>query len=164
MLKLLSGITVVAFTTLCGYLLAQKYRKRDAFFSQLKEFNERFLNEITYARRPMRQFIVEYEYRGEFRDFLQSFCADLEKEGGQEHYVAKETEYSFLKEEERRLIRDYFQMLGRGDSASQKNYFSSQKEVLLKMQTEAKSAVKQRGDLYVKLGFLAGLLILILII
>ena len=46
MLKLLSGIAIIAFTTFCGYFFSKKYRQRKIFFAQFKEFNERFLNEI----------------------------------------------------------------------------------------------------------------------
>ena len=76
MLKFLSGIVVIAFTTLCGYLLAKKYRQRKLFFTQLKEFNERFLNEIAYYRRPIGEFIAGYAYQGEFNELLQGFFSN----------------------------------------------------------------------------------------
>ena len=74
------------------------------------------------------------------------------------------TEFTFLKEEERRFTENYFLMLGRGDSVSQKGYFTSVKEQLCKLQVSAENSSKKYGDLYIKLGFLCGLLILILII
>ena len=55
-------------------------------------------------------------------------------------------------------------MIGKGDSNSQKNYFTSVKETLSKLKKEAEENNKKYGDLYVKLGFLCGLLILILVI
>ena len=73
-------------------------------------------------------------------------------------------EFNFLKEEEKRVICDYFSMLGKGDSQSQKGYFSGEKERLKKFQNETEEICKKYSDLYVKLGFLCGLLILILII
>ena len=74
------------------------------------------------------------------------------------------TEYSFLKREEQSAVQDYFMMLGRGDSASQKAYFSSMNDTLTKWHSESVSVSKKYGDLYVKLGFLCGLFLLILII
>ena len=73
-------------------------------------------------------------------------------------------DYDFLKKEEIALIGDYFSMLGKGDSISQKGYFSSVKEDLKILETEAVQTSKKYGDLYIKLGFLCGLFILILII
>lgn len=61
-------------------------------------------------------------------------------------------------------MQDYFLMVGRGDSASQKTYFSSVSGVVSKWASDANLAAKKYGDLYIKLGFLCGLFVLILII
>ena len=66
MTKFLFGIVMIAFTSFCGYLLARKYRQRKLFFRQLYEFNERFLTEIAYYRRPIQEFAAKYTYRGEY--------------------------------------------------------------------------------------------------
>ena len=164
MLKFLSGIVVIAFTTFCGYLLARKYRQRKLFFTQLKEFNERFLNEIAYYRRPIGEFIAGYAYQGEFNGLLQGFFFNIGAHSPNDRRLFDLFEYTFLTKEEQSVVEDYFLMLGKGDSASQKSYFSSVKETLSKLQTESENACKRYGDLYVKIGFLCGLLILILII
>ena len=164
MLKFLLGVGIVAFTSFCGYLFARKYRQRNDFFSQFKEFNERFLSEISYYRRPIREFMGAYSYRGEFQEFLQAYNMQIEEQGYKEGGFMDMEEYSFLTNEEKRMIKDYFLMLGRGDSSSQKSYFSSVKIGIDKLQVEAEIQRKRYGDLYIKLGFLCGLFILILII
>jgi len=63
-----------------------------------------------------------------------------------------------------RTVENYFCMLGKGDSGSQKSYFSSMKEGLTAMSVDAENAAKRYGDLYIKMGFLCGLFILILIV
>ena len=55
-------------------------------------------------------------------------------------------------------------MIGKADSVAQKAYFSSQKDVLKGVEQDAINACKKYGELYIKMGFLLGLLILILII
>ena len=164
MLKVLVGIAIVGFTTLCGYLLSKKYRQRKQFFRQFKEFNERFLNEIAYYRRPIQEFASMYAYQGEFNELLQAYFSNLEERALNERKILDLPTYSFLKEDEKIVIADYFLMLGKGDSTSQKNYFSSIKEVLMKYQNESTTVSKRYEDLYIKLGFLCGLFILILII
>lgn len=164
MLKVLLGVAIVAFTTLCGYLLSRKYRQRKQFFRQLSEFNERFLNEISYYRRPIRDFITTYAYQGEFHDLLQSYLMNLEQSSPNPMQLLEEPAYAFLKEDEKTLITNYFFMLGKGDSSSQKGYFNSVKSVLGKWQSDAVETGKKYEDLYIKLGFLCGLFILILII
>ncbi len=162
MVKFLLGIAIVAFTSFCGYLLAKKYRQRKSFFKQLNEFNERFLSEIAYYRRPIREFISKYSYQGEFETLLLDYLTALNEQSGKN--FMESGDYAFLNEEERRRVEDYLFMLGKGDSVSQKGYFSSVREKLSSLQEEADKAAKRYGDLYVKLGFLCGLLILILIV
>ncbi len=164
MLKFLVGVVMIAFTTLCGYFLAKKYRQRRAFFAQFREFNERFLSEINYYRRPIPQFIDAYQYQGEFSELLHALFTNVEGRSVDQGVISDVVDYPFLKAEEKRMIEGYFTMLGKGDSASQKAYFSSVKDTLFKFQTESEASCKKYGDLYIKMGFLAGLLLLILII
>ncbi len=164
MIKFLFGVAIVAFTTLCGRIFAKKYRQRKDFFKQLKEFNERFLNEISYYRRPLKEFFEAYTYRGEFQMLLREYFLSLDEPSAKRTLFAEQETCSLLTEEEKRVVEDYFLMLGKGDSASQKGYFSSVSGTLSKLQSESEERAKRYGDLYVKLGFLCGLLILILIV
>ncbi len=163
MIKFLLGMAIVAFTSLCGRMLAKKYRVRRDFFKQFKEFNERFLSEIAYTRRPLKVFAQSYAYHGEFQELLRDYFKALEAQLPVGSPFFERENYSFLTEEEERTVGNYFLMLGKGDSASQKGYFSSVRDKLSAMQTESEKEAKRYGDLYVKLGFLCGLLILILI-
>ena len=74
------------------------------------------------------------------------------------------TKLPVLKEEEKIFLYDYFQMLGKGDSISQKTYFSSVQQTLSKWKESSNQEGKKYEDLYIKLGFLCGLFVLILII
>lgn len=159
MLKFLLGVAIVALTSFIGYLLAKKYRQRKDFFLQFYEFNERFLTELAYRRRPIREFVSSYAYRGDFNFLLVEFFSGIE-----ERDAFDLPDLTFLSKEEKSFIFDYFSMLGRGDSLSQKGYFSSVKETLSSHVKSSANACKRYGDLYIKLGFLCGLLILILII
>ena len=155
---------MVAFTAFCGYLLSKKYRQRKLFFLQLKEFNGRFLNEISYYRRPIAEFVSGYSYQGEFQTLLVLFFEKIKERSASEKVFLDDEEFAFLTRDEKRLVEDYFQMLGKGDSKSQKDYFSSVKDCISKLQTETETDCKKYGDLYVKIGFLCGLLILIIIL
>lgn len=162
MVKFLLGVAMVAFTTFCGYLLSKKYRKRKRFFHELHAFNEQFLSEIAYSRRPIKEFVAGRIFYGEINDVLSDFF--LSADEGVPFSFANDGEFAFLKEDEKRRVEEYFRMLGRGDSASQKQYFSSVKASLEKSRNDTESESKKYGDLYIKLGFLCGLLILILIV
>ena len=163
MTKFFLGLAIVAFTSFCGYVFTKKYRKRKSFFSQLSEFNERFLSEISYYRRPINEFVSKYTYKGEFDEFLRGYFSNIQEPSALDN-VLEDDMFSFLTNEEKGYIYDYFSMLGKGNSEAQKAYFSSVKDGLVKLKTLAETDVKRYGDLYVKLGFLCGLLILILIL
>ena len=160
--KFFLGVAIVAFTSFCGYLLAKKYRKRKEFFSQFCIFNDRFLSEISYYRRPIGEFFSKYAYKSEFSILLNRFLSTVT--AGKNIELTVSNDLDFLTKEEKVETENYFLMLGRGDSLSQKAYFSTQKERLAVLEKEAEKAHKKYGDLFIKIGFLCGLLILILII
>ncbi|MDE6059398.1 MAG: stage III sporulation protein AB [Clostridia bacterium] len=153
-LKFLVCICIVAFCIFLGYLAAAKYRSRKMFFSQLAVFNERYLTELCYARKPLSEFLREYEYSGDFAKTVSAFA---------QHRVT-ESKLSYLTKDEKKLCADYFGMLGKGDAVSQKSYFSSQKGELNEKKTSSEREAKSRGELYLKLGLLAGLAFVILIV
>ena len=163
MVKFFLGLAIVAICSLLGYVLSSKYRQRKQFYVQLRMFNERFLHEISYYKRPLGEFIAKYTYQGQFDEVLHDFYKQLATQK-QRHISFDFAEYTFLQKEEHVFLEDYFQMIGKGDSSSQKVYFSSMKEEIQKRCTTAETEYKKYGDLYIKLGFLCGLFILVLII
>ena len=160
MIKFSLGMAIVCFTSFCGYVLAKKYRQRKNFFAQMNEFNERFLSEIAYYRRPVGEFAEKYAYKGEFEILLNAFLDSL----GSGDEPAALPVFSFLTKDETDFVNDYFLMVGRGDSASQNAYFTSVKATLGDYKKKSAEECTRYGDLYLKLGFLCGLLILVLII
>ena len=113
---LLSGL-IVAFGVLIGYLAAGKYRARMKFYAQFSGFNERYLTELSYARKPFRELIAEYPYSGEFASVLRDFS----------ERKPRSKKISFLTKEEFSELNDYFSMLGKGDSSSQTGFFTAKK-------------------------------------
>ena len=127
-------------------------------------FNERFLSELTYFRRPIQEFVFSYTYRGEFLQLLCDYINGNKKKNVSVQEILKKDAYSFLKTDEKNIVSNYFSMLGRADSVAQRNYFTSMKEILKFSETEAIKNNQKYGTLYIKLGFLIGVLIVILII
>lgn len=153
-LKILLCGCSVAFCVMLGYLAANRYRNRQKFYCQLYSFNERYLSELGYSRKPLPQFLKEYEYTGDFRKTLDLYS------GRADQLVP----HTFLTEEERKECTDYFAMLGKGDARSQSGFFSAQRAPLAQKKEDCEKEAKARGALYLKLGLLAGLAFVILII
>ena len=57
-LKFLLAGCSIAFCVALGYLAANKYRSRRKFFDAFHTFNERYLSELGYARKPLPQFFA----------------------------------------------------------------------------------------------------------
>jgi stage III sporulation protein AB len=163
-LKIIFGLAIVVISTLLGYVLSKKYRQRRRFLGQFREFNEQFINEITYYRRPIKAFLDRQRFDGEFQVLLQSYDALLDQYTEKEGKVLDLSPYTFLSENEKADVYDYFMTLGKGDSESQKRYFLSMQERLTNYEAKAISQGKKYENLYIELGFLCGLFILVLII
>lgn len=153
-LKFVLGGALIAFCVLLGYFAAGKYRSRKKFYAQFHAFNERYLTELSYARKPLSAFLKEYEYTGDFAKSIKEF----EEKRELRHKL------SFLNKDEQGEFSDYLSMLGKGDAQSQKGYFTAKKGVLEEKKTSSEKEAKDRSSLYLKLGLLAGLAFVILIV
>ncbi len=153
-LKVVIACAIIAFSVGLGYLAANKYRCRRAFFRQMYDFNERYLSELDYARKPLPVFLKEYPASGDFRKTLDAFAQTR----------TAELKYSYLTQEEKKECGDYFSMLGRGDAQSQSGYFGARREPLGERKAACEKEAKARSELYLKLGLLGGLAFVILII
>lgn len=153
-LKILLACLTVAFCVEIGYLMADKYRCRYAFYRQFHDFNERYLAELEYSRKPLTIFVKEFPATGEFSKLL--------KEWGQDGSFR--CRLSCLTSQERERAEDYFSMLGRGDAQAQTAYFSAYKKQLSEARSACEKESRSRTALYLKLGLLAGLALVILMI
>ena len=153
-LKVLVAALTVAFSTALGYFLAGKYRARKLFFSELLRFNERYLAELSYERRPLGSFLRETDHAGEFGKIIAAF---------REKRIV-ELNCNFLTREEKTEIENYFRQLGRGDAHTQTAYFSAQAGMLSGWKSASEKEAKVRTELYLKLGLLAGLALVVLVV
>ncbi len=161
LIKIIVCLAILVFTTSIGYLLASKYRNRKLFFNQFSQFNERFLREIEYSKRPIKEFTQSYAYKGDFCEILNKYLENL---GSFNDFLCVFPDISCLETEEIRVICDYFNSLGKGDSSTQKSYFSSVNAQIEEYKKKSEKDYKRYADLYVKLGVLVGLAIIIVIV
>ena len=153
-LKVLLACLAVTFSTGIGYVAANKYRCRYAFYRQFQDFNARYVSELEYARKPLPVFLSEYPASGDFKKTLEEWT--------RRH--AADSLPDFLTKEEKAECADYFAMLGRGDAAAQREYFSARRKPLEERSAASEKESKARNALYLKLGLLAGLAFVILIL
>ena len=154
-------LTLLIFTSGVGYVFATKYRKRKQFFTQFNEFNLKFLQELSYSKRPIKEFLELYPYKGEFLAIIEDYRQKIGKDNVFNEFFSLNT---FFTLEEEKLIIEYFKQLGKGDTDSQKTVFSIRAKELEIIKSNAEQEYKKYAELYVKLGVLVGLAIIIVII
>ena len=145
LIKSILCVTLLIFTSGIGYGFALKYRKRKQFFTQLYEFNEKFLHELSFSRRPLAEFIKNTCFKGEFLDLLRAFVALEESEVCFLNFFSNIT---FLKTEEEQEITQFFADLGKGDSESQKKSFSNRLKLLSQKKIEVENEYKKYSNFF----------------
>lgn len=161
LVKTVLCLTLLFFTSSVGYAFASKYRKRKQFFTQFNEFNQKFLQELAYCKRPLKEFLELYVYKSDFLALLEEYRKKIGEDNFFNEYFSLNT---FLTLEEEKFIIEYFKQLGKGDTDSQKSLFSNRAKELELMKNNAEKEHKKYAELYVKLGVLVGLAIIIIII
>ena len=156
MLKALLCAAVLALCVLAAYLLTRRYRLRKDFYYNFDLFNQRFANEVSYTRTPLPAFVGKYAFGGDFAKMLE----EKKRSGfGQGEYA-----FDYLTQDERKFLADYFLMIGRSDAASQRTYLTAVRGEIGEKKRAAEEAYRKYFSLYLKLGVLAGLVLVILIV
>ncbi len=111
------------------------------------------MSELGFERHPLGEFFQKYEYKGEFAEFVEEYLR-----------TGAPCAFSFLNADERKFVDGYFGILGKGDAVSQSGFFTSVRGNLGALKAESEADAKKYGDLYLKLGFLCGLAVLIIMV
>lgn len=154
MLKALGAVLVVFACGLVGWLLTFLHKKKWEFIAEWGRFNRLFMTELSAKRVPLPRFIEGYASKNEFQTLLRSFVSSY----------SIEAPPSFLKEEEKKLLNDYFSYLGTSDSSSQLSFLREKGNQLGELENQSFSDYSKRLALYPKLGILAGLFLVVLLI
>lgn len=130
----------MGLTTSLGIFLSANKKKRMQVFGELYEFNEQLILNFKFSRQPINKIAEKYKFvppilRGE----------------------------KLLEGEDGEIISDYAINLGKTDALSQIDYLNGRKAALEKYKNESAVQYKKYSSLYVKIFFLVGVLIAVLI-
>lgn len=158
MIKILLCVMAVTLCVMLAWLLTRKYRLRMMFYYNLHLFNERLVNEVSYTKIPLPAFMEKYTFSGDFKRMLE-VKRDARFDNGDEG-----CNMDYLSEDERKFLGDYFRMIGKSDAASQRTYLSAMREEITEKKQKSEELYRKYFSLYIKLGFLAGLILVVLIV
>lgn len=140
MIKILILIAVVALTTFIGTYLSANKKKRMQVFAELYEFNEQLILTLKFSRASIEKIAAPFK-----------FVPDILK--GESPLSGNDAEF----------LKDYTDNLGKTDALSQVDYLSERKTLLKKYKEESFTDYKKYNSLYVKIFFLIGVLIAVLL-
>ena len=156
MIKIFLCVLLVILCAFAGYLLTLKYKKRKQFTYDLYSFNERLISEVNFTRIPLSVFFFKYEYGLGFSTLLKDIKL--------KNFEKVSVDFPYLTTKQKQLVGDYFLMLGKSDYKSQSEFLKNYRVEIEKEKTSSFEEYKKFSALYVKLGFLFGLILAILLI
>ena len=140
MIKILLLIAVTGLTTSIGIFLSTKKKRRMEIFAELYEFNEQLLLNMKFSQQTLEKVAQNFKFIPE----VLSGKILLEGKDGE-------------------VISDYVLNLGKSDALSQIDYLNERKAVLIKYRDESSGEYRKYSSLYIKIFFLLGVLMAILL-
>lgn len=131
---------MAGLTTAVGVFLSANKKKRMEVFCELYEFNEQLLMNMKFSRRTIDMIACNFKFVPEIV-------------GGNKVLDGADGE----------IIGDYVSGLGKSDALSQIDYLNERKTVLKKCMEESTQDYKKYSSLYIKIFFLLGVLMAILL-
>ena len=153
-MRLILGCVILCLCTYIGYFLSQKYVKRKEFYQDFISFNNKMKNEVSFFQNTIDNIIKKSENDGDFYKYL------LNKK----NINVCDYKCEYLTTEENKYVKNYVKELGTTDKDSQLKYFDIVDDDISKIYEKVESDEKKYKVLFLKLGFLFGLIILIVLL
>ncbi len=152
LVKIIIGITSVAVSIKIGSNFAKKRKIRYEFLRSTQIFLEKVESELIYQKKSILEILESGSYSTEFLEYIN----DTYEENGKK--------VEFLEENENAYLKDFILNLGNGDSMSRLKLISGAKSYFEKLTLETYKDYKKYYSLCIKLGFICGFAVLVIII
>ncbi|GGE53779.1 stage III sporulation protein SpoIIIAB [Priestia taiwanensis] len=171
MVKLIGAILIVAVTTWIGFELAKKYSDRPKQLRQLKAALQSLEAEIMYGHTPLYEAMesIAHLSKAPLSVFFQSFSKRLQEGASSVKDAWKSSldevwPQTALRKEEYEILRQFGETLGQHDRESQQKYIKLAIHHLEKEEKDARDNQHKYEKMMRSLGFLLGLLLIILLV
>lgn len=152
--NVLIGIILFIICILISIGLTNKLSLRRKVFEDLLDFNNKIEVEIKYTKRTIIEICTSFN--GLIKDILNNYLLNKKE--------IDFSNYSYLKTEDISLIKEYLSDIGKYDGETQLNVLKAKNAVLSEKYDECKLKEEKLKPLYIKLGFLSGLILFIILI
>lgn len=155
-MKIFLGLAIVVLSTFLGYCFSVKFKERKDFFRGFSSFNKLFLTEVQFGKKTLPQIIGENNNENVLFNKIINGVLSGEKPERKNLKFLDEDEYSFL--------ISYVENMGRTDVVSQTELLKNAETYLSDKNAKCEAEEKKNKTLYIKIGFLLGLMGFVLII
>jgi stage III sporulation protein AB len=170
-MKLIGAILVLIASSLIGFGLSARYRERPKQLRQLKSALQSLEAEITYGLTPIHEAALHLagQLPNPVKQFFEGLAERIEKGQGRPlSQIWQETLDAFwpktaLKTNEKEAWRQFGLTLGQSDRTNQQKYIQLALSHLEREEKEARLAQQQYEKMVKSLGFLGGILIILLL-
>ncbi|MDY2841984.1 MAG: stage III sporulation protein AB [Candidatus Borkfalkiaceae bacterium] len=152
-MKYVLGAVLLSLSTFCGYVLSFRYRERLNFYSDFYSFNERLKTAVSFTLQTLGS-LVKDDGKSDFPTLLRGFINDGKR---------IKDKPSALSPEERDFFWDYAESIGKSDRFSQLDYLNGSEKTIAEKLKKSESEYKKYKPVCVKLGFLFGLILFVLV-
>ncbi len=155
-MKILLGIIFLVICTYIGYFLSKKYTIRKDFYCDFYNFNKKLKNEIDFAQKSIKEIISpninskSIFYKGVCDSVLENRLPQIDK--------------NIFSQEEIVFFNTYLESIGGSDKNTQIKFLETAGVKIDESKIKCKEEEKKYKSLYIKLGFLIGLIALIIIL
>lgn len=152
-IKVLIGILSIIFSVKIGIDKANKYKNEYYFYLSLISFCDNYLLEMSYKKEEIKKFLNFKSSSADFDEFLRAFIKDN-----------KLNYPKYVNLEEQNLISSLFNLIGKSSSNSQVELIKSYKTNFIKVADEKNKNYNKFYSVYLKLSFICGLALFIMVI
>lgn len=161
---IIGGFCICAFG---GYRYSQKYTERERYFSELLQFCDSIIPDISFAHLSL--YGILEKNRGRYKSLINDQLSGIEKllddnrsidDGALKEYIAA----GLLTADEYESVIRFFNVLGKSDADNQTVTVQSFKAAFTNYHNDSMEKKKKYSSLYWKLGLLAGAAIAVFII
>lgn len=148
-----------------GYLYSNRYKKRVDFFTSLIFFAQKLDVEINFSRERLKKLVEDFDSKSKsnLQGIDASFLTYL-NDGGELTTQSLFGNKNLIKKEEKEVVTMFFKNLGRSDVENQTKEIKNSIARFEKMQSESLAEYKKFGKLGIKLGVIAGLALIVILL
>lgn len=155
-MTIICGALILLLCTYLGYIFSRKYALKSDFYTSFNDFNEKIKNEVRFTQGSVLYVLKGYE--GKTDDFFSIIRLRLNNKS------VEKLKPKYLNDSEWRFLIAYCDEVGTGDRNSQIVFLESIDATVKNSLKKANEERVKYKNLCVKLGFLVGLMVFIIIL